>query len=84
MEYLQEITLLQWVGLVLLFFARRIKRTIRRRRFERTNAFGVQGFTSFNAYEYTSFSEGIIYILASVLQLGGILLLLLEWVANGL
>lgn len=84
MDFINDITLLQWFGLLLFLVARMIKRSIKRRRFERTNAYGVQGFTSFNAYEYTSFFEAIVYFFGTVLQLAGMIFLLLEWVANSL
>lgn len=84
MDLIQEITLLQWVGIIFIIAARKIRREIRRRRFKRTNAFGVQGFKSFEAHENETFFEAIVYLFGSVVRLLGIFLLLLEWVANSL
>lgn len=84
MDWIMSITLLQCLGLLLFLMGRKIRREIRRRRFKRTNRFGVQGYGSFNAYEYSSFFEGIIYLFGSLVRLAGILLMLLEWFANSL
>ncbi|MBT2561333.1 molybdenum ABC transporter permease [Pedobacter sp. ISL-68] len=74
-----DITSVQVYGTVILIIGLVLRYFMRRRRFNRNNAFGVQEFKSFEHKSVVQPLERLVRIIAAALILFGALLLIVEW-----
>jgi hypothetical protein len=59
-----------------------IKYWVNRRKFYRRNQVGKEGFNSYEKMRLTMFLEGLGWLIANLLIIGGILLFLFMWVSS--
>lgn len=73
-------SLVQIVGIIMLVAGLVLRYFINRRRFNRRNQFGTQGFNSYEHRTLTNIGEGFSKMAAYILILAGLFLMLLVWV----
>lgn len=73
-------SMVQIIGILMLVIGLVIRYFMKRRRFNRRNQYGTQGFKSYEHRNITVFGESLMRMVARLLILAGLVFILLVWI----
>jgi len=79
MQFIEHLTRVQYIGIVLFFIGYFIRLWVRKNRFERRSSAGLQGFDSFSDSFIIPRLEGLARFAGNIIRFYGLYLVIIDW-----